>query len=225
MIGVIPCAGEGSRMGGKCKPLLKVKRTSIIEGILEHMKNAKCNKIYIIQNGKEIEKACGYDYFETPIEYIQQENQTGLLDAIKLMANIKTKEPMLVILGDIVYDAYDISRMCELGDEMNVHHAIVAYKKINDKNEIKKSYGFTSSAERPVQIIEKPTDEDLEKLESWLGLGIWVLKPEAFLFMKAGHFTEIFNKFPNDTLLFELEGTYHNINTEEDLENANNNSV
>lgn len=218
MIGVIPAAGQGSRMGGKCKSLLMVKGKYVIETIFENMKRAGCEKIYVIQNGDEIERTCGFEYYGIDIEYIQQENQTGLLDAIKLMANIKTPDPMLVILGDVIYEGDDLFRLCELGEEMNVHHAIVAYKKVEDKNEIKKSYGFTSATDRQIKIIEKPTDEDLDKLESWLGLGIWVLEPEAFLFMKDGNFTEIFNKFQNDTLLFELEGTYHNINTEEDFE-------
>ncbi len=224
MIGVIPCAGQGLRIGGKCKPLLKVKGTSIIEGILEHMKNAGCSKIYIIQHEDEMQKACGDNYFETPIKYLQQENQTGLLDAIKLMADIKTEEPMLVILGDIVYDGYDIAGLGEIYEKADgMFKAVVAYKRIEDKNEIKKSYGFTSG--EILKIIEKPTEEDLDKLESWLGLGIWILAPEAFLFMKNGHFTETFNNFINDVLLVELKGNYHNINTGEDLENANNNSV
>lgn len=218
MIGVIPAAGQGSRMGGKCKPLLMVNGKYVIESVFENMKFSGCAKIYVIQNGDEIERTCGYEYYGIDIEYIQQENQTGLLDAIKLMADIKTEEPMLVILGDVVYEGEDIARLCELGNEMNVHHAIATYKKVEDKNEIKESYGFTSSTERSVQIIEKPTDGDLDKLESWLGLGIWVLKPEAFLFIKNGNFTEQFNNFISDVLLFELEGIYHNINTQEDFE-------
>lgn len=220
MIGVIPCAGKAKRIGGICKPLINMNGKYIIEMIFENMKNVGINKIYVIQNGNDIERTIGYDYYGVEIIYIQQPKQDGLGEAIKLCKDLS--EPMLVILGDIIYNGDDLKEMIE-SFEINDCLSLVSYKIEEDFNEIQKSFGLTEKW--PMQIIEKPKKEDKKLLRNYLGLGIFIITNKLIDKIDGKPFTETFNKFQKETIFYELKGDYFNINTDEELANANNNSI
>ncbi len=222
MIGIIPAAGKGGRIEGKCKSLIMINGKYIIETILENMRKVGIEEIYVIQNGNEIEKTIGYDYYGVEINYIQQENQTGLNDAIRLCKDLTS--PMLVILGDIIYEGDDLKKMVEdFKDGPNGVLALVAYKKENDFREIQKSFGFTEKW--PMKTIEKPKPEDANNLREYLGLGIFIITHKLIDLIGEEPFTETFNQAQTTTTIQELKGRYFNINTEEDLANANNNPI
>ena len=227
MIGIITAAGKGIRIKDEYKSLLMVNGKYIIENIFENMKNVGIKEIYVIVSGTKIEETCGYEYYGLKINYIQQPKQDGLNEAIKLCRHLS--EPMLVILGDIIYEGDDLKEMIECFEEGFKKHnflASVAFKKENYYKEIQKSFGFTKKW--PMQIIEKPKKEDEKILRESLGLGIFIITPQVIdLIGKEPytHFTETFNKIPCETIIHELKGKYFNVNTQEELANANNNSI
>jgi len=220
ILGIIPCAGKAERIGGKCKPLLMINGKYIIETIFENMMNVGIKEIYIIVNGEEIEKTCGYNYYGVKLNYIQQPKQDGLSEAIKLCRDLK--ESMLIILGDIIYKGNDLKDIIKVFEE-SLGSAVLTYKKEEDFKEIQKSFGFTEKW--PMITIEKPQTKDKKILRNYLGLGIFIITPEIIDFIGKEPFTETFNKFKTITLIQELKGKYFNINTEEDLANANSNTI
>lgn len=223
MKGVITCAGKGERIGGLCKPLIKINGKLLIEGIFENMKSVGIKEIYIIVNGTKIERTCGYEYYGIKLKYIQQPKQDGLGEAIKLCKDLS--EPMLVILGDIIYRGDDLKNMVEYFEEgfrVNNLVASIGYKKEEDFKEIQKSFGFTEKW--PMKIIEKPKKEDEKLLRNYLGLGIFIITPKV-IDLIVDPFTETFNEILTKTIIYELKGEYFNINTEEELANANNNPI
>lgn len=210
MIGVITAAGKGERVRNNCKSLFMINGKYIIETILENMKKVGIKEIYIIVNGTKIERTLGYEYYGVKLNYIQQPKQDGLSEAIKLCKDLP--EPMLVILGDIIYEGDDLKEMVEdFKDSL-----AFAYKKETDFKEIQKSFGFTEKW--PMKTIEKPKKKDKKYLRDYLGLGIFIITHKV-IDLIIEPFTETFNKIPQ-TIIHELKGKYFNINTMEDLANA-----
>jgi len=225
MIGIIPAAGKGKRLGGKTKSLLLIKGKRVIHHILDNMKSIGIKKVYIIQFKNSIKKVIGSKYRGLEIKYLQQNKQTGLKDAIMKCSNLKGK--MCIILGDIIYKPFeeDLKDARIIFEEMSDRKdaiAMVTYKVVEDKEQIKKSYGFLKSpySNYTKAIIEKP--KDIDKIYNYLGLGIYFVTHEIFKYLKSKDiFMNVFNRIRNETVMQQLNGEYYNINTLEEFEDAN----
>jgi glucose-1-phosphate thymidylyltransferase len=106
MIGIIPAAGKGTRLGEltkeKSKELLPVGGKPIIEHVLDQFKEAEITQIFVIIGpGKEdIIKYLGNGTrIGLQISYLYQENPEGLARAI-YEANGFVNESFAVVLGD-----------------------------------------------------------------------------------------------------------------------------
>ena len=231
MIGIIVAAGRAKRMKNKCKALIKVNGEPIIEHIIKNM-IPLVKKIIIIVHGNEIQKAIGDDYLNTPIVYIQQKHRKGIAHAI-YQCKRKIDENMLIILGDIIYRGNLTELKVSFELDIRKFDFIFGVQDVEDKNLIKKSYGILE--EMPMKVIEKPLDSDLDSLLPALGLGIYMATPKLFDYIKQTkpnertgeiEFTDTINVIPSNLCGFKnLKGFYINVNTEEDLKNANNNSI
>ncbi len=225
MIGIIVAAGKAKRLGNVCKALIKVKGKPIIEYIFDNMKDMK--KIIIIHHGKEIPNYVGNDYCGIPIKYVEQKRRKGIAHAI-FQCRKKVDDDVLIILGDIIYFG-DLKEEINTFQEFKETEFAFGYQIVKDKQLIKKSYGITNTT--PMNVIEKPTDEDLKNMENYLGLGIYMARQSLFKYIKRTpinkrtgeiEFTDTINQVPKDKcILSHFKGFYKNINTKKDLEEVN----
>jgi len=222
MIGVIPAAGKGLRLGMGCKALVKYKGKPLIEYAMDNMVDIGIKKIIIICNGNEIERYYGNTYKGSVVlEYVQQKERKGIAHAI-LQAKAKIQEDMCIIFSDILFkgDLFSMKR-CFNKFKPSI---LFGMKPIKDKNEIKKSYGITAGF--PAKVVEKP--ENVNDFEPLLGLGIymaaprflyWIEKTPTSLLRGEKEITDAIQLAycAGEAGYWELKGDYKNINTKEDL--------
>jgi glucose-1-phosphate thymidylyltransferase len=112
MIGVIPAAGKGKRLGTLSKeipkPLVEIRGRTLLERCIESLKNRNINKIIVIVGYKK-EKIIDFlnsKDFGLEIETIEQREQKGLAHALLQLEN-KINEPMIIRLPDnVIEDDY-----------------------------------------------------------------------------------------------------------------------
>jgi dTDP-glucose pyrophosphorylase len=221
MIGVIPCAGNGIRLGETSKPLTKVNGKLLIEYPLKNMLDLGIKTVVIIQNEKDIQNELGFNWNGIEIKYITQEKKKGSAHAIYLAKKLCEGEDTCVILGDIISDM----NLKEMKDKFysEEYGCLVGGMYVDNKELIKKSYGIYGNG----KFIEKP--KDVSKLTNILGLGIFMFNYTLFDMIKITPKNKIKKEFDIiDTLnkfkksgFFILTGNYININTPEELKEAN----
>jgi len=231
MIGVIPAAGRGSRLGVTCKALYPYQDRFLIEYAIHRMMWEGIEEIVIIHHGDDIPNMLGSIYqmaLSSPssimeervakLYYIEQEERKGIAHAVSLVSPAFPHEDMLVIFADVLYFGYDLNRMMEVfnkGDK-----SLFGVKHIENQNLLRESYGYNSSS-----IIEKP--KEVDSLRPYLGLGIYMFKPNVYNFIKStkpGLNDEIQITDTLDLMYradhispFELKGDYTNVNYMKDL--------
>jgi dTDP-glucose pyrophosphorylase len=228
MIGIIPAAGKGTRLGEECKPLTDVNGKYLIEYPLQNMFELGIKEVIIIQNGTEIEDEIGDFWNGIKIMYSTQEEKEGSAKAIYLATECLTEPPeisnedYIVILGDVIFDG-DLTAMKKAfyRDKLN---CLCGGQIAKNKEEIKKSYGITMKG----KFIEKP--QVMDEISNVLGLGIFMFDKSLFEKIAITPINERKNEYDIiDTInLFEkngffvLRGYYNNINTQEELKEAQN---
>lgn len=217
MKGVIPCAGDGKRLGEKCKALMKVNGKFLIEYPLKNMFDLGIKNVIIIQNEKDIENELKYNWNGINLEYVTQVKKKGSAHAIYLAKKLCSGEQICVILGDIIFEG----KLDEMFKKfiLDKYDCLVGGQEVTDKECIKKSYGIYQSG----KFIEKPTD--VSNLKNVLGLGIFIFNKSLFEMIKITpknkikkehDIIDVLNQFKNKGY-FLLEGYYININTKEEL--------
>jgi len=218
MLGIIPAAGEGKRLNKGCKALVELKGKPMIEHMFKHMLSIGIKKSIIIINGDEIEKKFGNLYEDMELLYVQQEERKGIAHAINLTKDL-VDDSMCIMFADIFYkgDLKEMKGTFDLADS-----TLYGVQLVKNKELIKKSYGISENDE----IIEKP--ENVENLKPVLGLGIYMAKKTLFEDIEKTpknertgeiEFTDTLNLIEKRNA-YLLKGKYVNINTEEDLKNA-----
>ena len=222
MIGVIPAAGNGTRLGEKSKSLTKVNGKFLIEYPLQNMLDLGIYHVIIIQNGKDIENEIQYNWNGIKIEYVTQVKKKGTAHAISLAKKLCGEDDICVILGDIVSDMPLMKMRAEFYSKD--YDCLVGAICVLDKEEIKKSYGIYHSG----KFIEKPTD--VSNLLTVMGLGFFMFKPTLFDMIKITpknklkkehDIIDVLNQFKNSGF-FMMIGNYKNINTPEELQEVSN---
>jgi dTDP-glucose pyrophosphorylase len=217
MKGIIPAAGKAKRLGGKCKALTLIDGEYLLAHPLKNMLNLGVKEVIIIQHGREIEKEFGNEWNGIKLTYVQQRQRKGIAHAISLAERlIRDYDTICIILGDIIYKGDDLAVM-KSAFELSALDALVAFKMIADKSEIKKSYGYLRG-----KFVEKP--EDTSDFPNFLGLGIYMAKPDFFEAIARTKPSERGEIEITDTLNqiekiqpFILRGFYTNVNTREEL--------
>jgi len=120
MKAVIPVAGIGSRLRPHTyflpKVLLNVAGKPILQHILDSLIKVGIEKFVIVTGhlGDDIEKfiRANYDY---EFEFVSQTEPLGLGHAIWCASEYFEKEPLLIVLGDTIFDA-DLSMVLNLDE-------------------------------------------------------------------------------------------------------------
>lgn len=230
MIGVIPAAGMGSRLGYDVKGLVEVHGKRLIEYPLKNLLDMGINRTIIVEHDHSISNEVGGHYGAMSLDYVQQKRRGGIGHALSLTERLGDGEYMFIILGDIIYRGHDLADMKRrflFNRDSNI--ALYGIKPTANPNEIKESYGVrVGTTATTSEIVEKP--KDTRGLMPFLGLGIYTATPKIFKYIKQTPrnekgevgITEALNSMAKDLRASGhiLYGNYVNVNTRSDLKRA-----
>jgi len=228
MIGVIPAAGEGKRLGQGVKPLVKLRGRHLIEYPLGNMRSMGIDEAVIIENGDSVSSVLGSEVNGVSLSYVEQTERRGIAHAVSLTQPNVGREDVFIILSDVVYVGGDMGSMKDRFTwQKDGNYALYGIKRVLNQNLIKNSYGFeTNPGKTSVKIIEKP--RKVKSLMPFIGLGIYVADHHIYGYIERTPVSELRNEVEiTDTLNLlsqdirvsghELRGMYANINTPTDL--------
>ena len=218
MMGVIPAAGKGTRLGGN-KPLRDVGDRPLIHNALSLIRAHGIKETVIVQHESELSEALGGDYNGMSLYYVGQKDRAGIANALYQAKDVTKDHSILMVLGDVVYDG-DLHNMLTVFPNEGLD-AVVGGKPLNylEKKEISKSYGMDERG----RFIEKPTH--LGDMQPWLGYGIYMFKPVVYKAIEeaeTGDITKVLNHMRAGAV--NLYGRYWNVNTKEELEDVRRNT-
>jgi glucose-1-phosphate thymidylyltransferase len=152
MRAIIPVAGLGSRLRPHTyalpKVLLSVAGKPIIGHILEKVISEKITEATIVVGymGEMIRDYISSAYAGFPVEYVDQEEHLGLGHAIYISSHTITSEPILIILGDTIFDV-------DLGPILKGEYSALGVKEVEDP----RRFGVVETVDGFItRVIEKP---------------------------------------------------------------------
>ena len=113
MIGVIPAAGAGSRLGQGVKSLVKLRGRHLIEYPIGNMRSLGIKEAIIIENEGAVSSVLGSEVNGVQLSYVEQTERRGIAHAISLTEPNVGREDIFIILSDVVYVGGDIRDMKE----------------------------------------------------------------------------------------------------------------
>jgi glucose-1-phosphate thymidylyltransferase len=155
MRAVIPVAGIGSRMRPHTfsvpKVLLNVAGKPILGHILDVIKQQEIKDVTIIRGykGEEVEKYVHSAYPELNFDFVEQEEMLGLGHAILMGAPTFKSEPLLIILGDTIFDV-------DLSKAVNPDVSLLGVKKVEDPRRF--GVVIKDEAGNITKLVEKPQE-------------------------------------------------------------------
>ena len=143
--GVILAAGHGSRMGpfGEQvpKPVAPICNKPLMAYQLDHMRALGIEDVLIVIGhlGHRITQVLGDgEKYGVRIQYVEQERRLGLAHAVGQLEKY-LKNPFLLILGDIFYEAPHLGQMLETFEATNAG-AVLAVMEETDVEAVKKNF-------------------------------------------------------------------------------------
>src|SRR4030042_3682165 len=235
-IGVIPAAGEGTRLGYLSnllpKTLFPIYDRPILHHIIDIMESLGIEDIYVIVN---IHKEKIREYYKnikpdlkSRLHFIEQKKLDGLANAILLIEKHTKKQPFLVILGDECIIAESLKPMIDLFFETK-SIAAEAVVKEEDKDILRQTCSANVDEDgRILEILEKPENPPY----MIRGCGIYLFKPDIFEFIrntptnpirKEKDITSVINNVAKTQKAYSyfIKGYNININDYEELLKAN----
>ncbi|MBM2816685.1 MAG: Nucleotidyl transferase [Ignavibacteria bacterium] len=154
MRAVIPVAGVGTRLRPHTyslpKVLLNVAGKPILAHILDALKQYGISKVTIITGymGKLVEEYVT-EHYDFDVSFVEQEERHGLGHAIWLAAPTFDSEPLMIILGDTIFDV-DLNSAIENGVSS------LGVKAVEDP----RRFGVVVTNENGIitKLVEKPQD-------------------------------------------------------------------
>lgn len=156
-VGMILCGGFGKRLRPITetipKPLIKIKDDyTILDKQLFDFKSAGVDKVLLLTGflSEKIQERYGDKYMGVNIEYVQETEPLGTLNAIKLgMDSLRDSEQSVIRNGDVVADL-NIKKMIDQGRKSDYPLSIFITKMVSP-------YGIVElSGDRLVSFKEKP---------------------------------------------------------------------
>lgn len=153
MRAIIPVAGVGSRLRPHTytmpKVLLNVAGKPIIGHILDKIIENGFDEATIIVGylGDKIRQYV-HDHYSIKVDFVEQEERLGLGHAILISRNTMSRSPVLIILGDTIFDV-DLKAM------MNGDETVIGVKEVDDPRRFgvaEIENGFIS------KLVEKPQE-------------------------------------------------------------------
>jgi len=227
MQGVVPAAGEGTRMrpltADKPKGLVEIDGQSLLTHVFETLREMGVDDLIVIvgYRGDQIRAHFGAHYREIPLTYVTQESRRGLGHAVAL-AEPHVDGDFVVLNGDNVVRANTtelLGRHRESGAAATTLVDTVSRERASQGGVFVREEGTITG------LVEKPDDPPSRLIPR----GIYVLSPEIFpacrlltpdstgeyelsaaidLLLSAGH----------EIATVPLEGWIQNVNTPADIE-------
>lgn len=235
LIGLIPAAGEGTRLYPKSdvipKVLLEIDDRELLLRNIELMRDRlNIRKIFIIVgSGKDqIENKVGDgSRLGVAVEYIHNREVEKGLGAGILLAEKHIRVPFCAILGDELYYRSNHSELRRwLGKDFI---AVCGVKRSADPHLIKKNYAVEIHDGKIEALTEKPGDVK----NDYLGCGTYLFNPKIFDYLRITPPSEKTGKIEiadavniaareeRGVYPFFLEGEYVNVNNLDDFHYAN----
>jgi glucose-1-phosphate thymidylyltransferase len=152
MRAIIPVAGLGSRLRPHTytlpKVLLSVAGKPIISHIIDKIMGEGITSATIVVGhmGEMIRDYLTSTYPKFPIEYVEQEEHLGLGHAIFISSHTITAEPILIILGDTIFDV-------DLHEILRGTHSALGVKEVEDP----RRFGVAETTNGFItRLVEKP---------------------------------------------------------------------
>ncbi len=230
MHGVVPAAGEGTRLRplteGRPKPLVEVAGRPLLAHVLDQSVELGVEGLVVIvgYEGDQVREAFGDAHRGVPVAYVEQPEPVGLADAVR-RAEPHVDGDFVVMNGDNVFDA-DLSGLLDRHREADADATLLVDEATADEAAATGVLRFDDDGALE-GVVEKPVDPPSTRVTR----GCYVFSPVAFhachlvrpsargehelsdavdLLLAAGR--------PVETVGFE--GRCVNVNTPEDLEAA-----
>ncbi len=153
MRAVIPVAGIGTRMRPHTyslpKVLLNVAGKPILGHIIDALKKHNVTDITIIRGykGEKVEDYVLKDYPEIKFDFVEQKEMLGLGHAIYQAKDTFNDEPIMIILGDTIFDV-------NLSEAMTKGKSMLAVKTVEDP----RRFGVVMKDDKGniTKLVEKP---------------------------------------------------------------------
>ena len=153
MRALIPVAGVGTRLRPHTytlpKVLLNVGGKPIVGHIVDNLSEIGIKDIIVVVGymGEMVEEYLRSNYKKVNFKFVYQEERLGLGHATHVGLNgDKSDEPLLIILGDTVFDV-------DLKPLLNSEHSSIGVKQVEDP----RRFGVAEiSGDRVIKLIEKP---------------------------------------------------------------------
>ena len=235
MKAVILAAGRGSRLKEKTEPLNKCmllfQGKPLIEFSLESAYISCVDEIVIVvgYRAQDIINFYGIQYKGVRIQYVFQEKQLGLVNAIEQTKDALKGEDFILLLADEILLNPKPKEMIDKFKEENLF-VICGVTKADDISQISKTYSiiYDKKTDNIYRLIEKPR----KPINNIMGTGNCIFRNTIFdyiqytainYFRKEKELPDLIQCAIDDgknVKLFFVGAQYININTPEDIELA-----
>ncbi len=151
MRAIIPVAGVGSRLRPHTytvpKVLLNVAGKPIIGHIMDKViENGVDEATIVLGYLGEMIKEYILSHYSIKVDFVDQEERLGLGHAIYLSRHTFSRSPILIILGDTIFDV-------NLREMMKSEHSVLGVKKVDDP----RRFGVAETSDGFItKLVEKP---------------------------------------------------------------------
>jgi len=174
---------------------------------------------------QQVRAACGDgSAFGVEISYVDNADVDAGLGSLLTAIEPLVHERFALLLGDELYLESGHAGLADVPDAF----AVCGLLPCEDAEPIRRNYGVVLDGERIRTLVEKPT----EPPSPWLGCGTWILGPEIFRWTRDTprsprtgrlELLDVLDRAAQagePVLPFRLSGSYVNVNTIEDLNQA-----
>ena len=160
------------------KPMLKVRGKSVLEYIVQGLRDAGVRKFLIVVGYRAdvVQNFFGNgSRFRIEIEYATQVKQDGTGRVVDLARQFVGNSPFILAYGDILIDPVNYKRIVDLNDEVE---AIMSVTRGQDVS--KGGAAFVNERMELVDLREKPKPG--EPTSPWYNAGLYAFRPSIFEF-------------------------------------------
>ena len=233
MIGIVLCAGKGSRIPklnypNKC--LLRFQEVSLLQKTLSHVNELdEISKVIIVVNYNKdevIAEAKRSTHKELVI--IEQQNLNGIIGAIEQCIPIIGDDDFMLMLGDEYYEIpkYKDFLSCFISSELRILAGVVY---VDDNSRINKTYGVTVKNGKLIHFEEKPKNS----VNNIMGTGTILFRNSTLKYINKievnkqrneRDLVDLLNlsiKDNEQVHIYEISKHYYNINDNHEIEDLN----
>lgn len=181
MQAIIPLAGKGTRVRPhthtRPKPLLRVANRPVLAYVVEQLLDVGVEELVCITGhlGDQIEAWLDREHPDLPVRYVEQRQQLGTADAIRL-AEPYVDGPVLILFVDTLFEA-DFGVIRRRPDD----DGIIWAKEVEDYQRF--GVVVTDEDGYMLRIVEKPT----EPISRLANIGVYYVRDHELMFEGIHH--------------------------------------